>query len=206
MRLFGRPDAAEEHFKEGLLFRDLKRKEFDVNRAVGHFKEAVKLRPDNYKYHFELGRTYLLIPEWAVFRQVLVPFKLPDFVKMALAEFEEVVRLNPKYDPAYLNIAHCYVILGEKARAVDYYEQYLRTAGQKVELVAEQLQNLEYVLLKRRRSNPDARPAEAEQHLRQAVQFRGFGNYRDAEKEFEKAREIAPDYNWLYNFIYKVAG
>ncbi len=200
MGLFAR-NPADEHHKQGLRYRDIKRKEFNGALAVEHFQEAIKLEPDYYSHHFELGRTYLLLPEAAIVRGVNLPFKLSDSTHLALAEFEEVARLRPTWDSVYINMAHCYVILGDKKNAVSSFEQYLTVSRRKPDKADEYLQNLEYALLKRKKKHPDANPVKSEEHLRKGIQLRSIRKYAQADIELEKAREIAPDYRWFYERI-----
>lgn len=204
MLLFGKQDAAEEHRQLALRLGDYTRKEYDARASIEHLLEAIKLKPGEFRYHFDLGRTYLLLPEIAVIRGATLPFRLAESPSRALAEFQETARLNPKFDPTYLNLAHCYIILGEKEKAVATYEEYLRLRKHSPDKAADHLQNLEYALQKR--TKLEAKPAESEQHLRQAIFHRSEGKYRQAEKELEKARAIAPDFAWFYRLIFRLTG
>lgn len=202
MLFFVKTNSAKDHHERALIHRDYTRKEYDARAAIEHHLEAVKLKPDEYRYHFELARTYLLLPEMVVIRGATLSFRLSDCPARALEAFLESARLNSKFDPTYLNLAHCYVILGDKKKAVATYEEYLKLRKHSPEHAADQLQNLEYALQKR--TKPEAQPKESEEHLRQALFLRSEGKYRKAEKEFEKARAIAPDFAWFYNLIFRL--
>ncbi len=205
MALFS-SNPVDEHIKQGMRLRDVKRREFNAAQSVEHFHEAIKLDPGNYRAHFELARTYMVLPEMAVLRGIKLAFVLTESTRLALAEFDETARLKPSWDPIYVNMAHCYMILGDKKRALEAFEKYLSTSRRKVEKADEQLQNLEFFLLKRKKKRPDPNPRESEEHLKKAVELLTMGGReRDVEKEFEKAREIAPDFRWFYERIYRYA-
>ena len=69
---------------------DLKLK--NNKKATPHFKEAVRIKPDNYMAHFNLGLVYLNLKK----------------NKPAIKEFKEVTRINPKYAQAHLSLAVLY--------------------------------------------------------------------------------------------------
>lgn len=194
---------SKEHHKRALQLSDPFSKDFDLREAIGHFRAAISASPDNFRYHFDLGRVYLDTPRLALVRGVSrMQFKLEEAVKLAIAEFKEAIKLNPKFVASHLNLAHSYVTIEDKSSAMAAYTEYLTLTKQKTDKAEDRLQNLEYALLKRRKPDPDKEKAEA--HFRQAVEYRENGKYRQAAKEVEKAYAVAPDFPWVYKRLYKL--
>ncbi len=195
--------SPKEHYKIALRLSDPFNKHYDLREAIAHFRAAISARPDDFRYRFELGRVCLDTPRLAVVRGASrLQFKLEEAVKLAIAEFQEATKLNPKFVASYLNLAHSYVIIEEKKQALAAYTNYLVATKQKTDKAEDRLQNLEYALLKRRKPDPDKEKAEA--HLKQAVQYRENGKYRKAAKELQKAYAVAPDFPWVYKRLYKL--
>ncbi len=201
MPLF-KKNHTEEHWKKALKLQDPFRKEYNLREAISHFQRAISEDPTHYHYRFDLGRAYLNTPNLAVTRGVNVEFKLEDAVKLAIPEFKEAARLEPKFDPCYLNLAHCYLIEGDKKEAVTWYTEYLKVKKEKLDKAEERLQNMEYAIMKRRKPVPE--PDKATEHLRQARLYRDEGRYKKAAKELEKAYAIAPDVPWVYKKLYQL--
>lgn len=57
MWLFGKPDEAEKRFREAKSCSDPRKKEFDLDRAIGLLEEAVMLKPDKKQYGQKLDET-----------------------------------------------------------------------------------------------------------------------------------------------------
>ncbi|MBI4333213.1 MAG: tetratricopeptide repeat protein [Chloroflexi bacterium] len=195
-------DASKQHWERGLKLRDPYRKEYDLQEAISHFKRAISENPRDYRYRFDLARTYLAAPELAVTRGVNVHFKLEEAVALAIPELKEAVRLNPKDVASRLNLAHSHIIQGDKAEAETVYMEYLKATKQKLDKAGDRLQNLEYAVMKRRKPNPEI--PKAEQHLQQALELRRQGKYKKAAKELQKAYAVAPDVPWVYKRLYKL--
>ncbi len=94
MRLFRKPDEAEQHFKQARRYADPDRKEFDLRQAIEEFRQAITLKPEEAGYYAELGLTYLRVPELAVIRQVDVPFWLRESANRALPELEKAAAIS----------------------------------------------------------------------------------------------------------------
>ncbi|MFC1930548.1 hypothetical protein ACFLWE_01490 [Chloroflexota bacterium] len=190
------------YWRKARRLRDYKKREYDINDAIQHFKEASMANPEEYVYHFDLGRTYMIVPELALIRGVNVTFKLEKSLPMALKEFEAALMLKPKFDATYLNLAHIFVILEEKDKALSAYTEYLKIKKQKMEYIADRLQNLEYAIMKKRKKDFDTQKAEL--HLLQGAKYRDSGKYNRASKELAKAYAIAPDFPWVYKRLYRM--
>ncbi len=83
------------HFLLGEIYRR-KNTIFDRRLSAENLKQAVIRDPDNYRYRYSLGLTYLE----------------QGFIGNALAEFKKVVRLNPDHADAHRHIAQLYRQLG----------------------------------------------------------------------------------------------
>jgi len=82
----------------------------NVELAVAHYRESVRLNPDYDFAHYNLGR--------ALYAQ--------GQVDEALAHYREAIRCNPTYALAYYNLAVVYADQGDAARAVEYYQHAAR--------------------------------------------------------------------------------
>ena len=87
----------------------------DVERAVWHYQEAIRINPRFDRAHNNMGRLYLgrdMLPE-------------------ALEEFKKAVECNPRFATARLNLGHTWLQLGRRDLALEQYEA-LRAINPKV--------------------------------------------------------------------------
>ncbi len=190
------------HWQQALRLEDPLRKDYNLQEAINHFQEAIREDPNNYRFHFDLGRTYLNTPNLAAIRGANIPFKIEEAVPLAIDEFKKAIKLNPGFDASYLNLTHCYVIQGNKDEALAAYMEHLKVTKQKPDKAEDRIQNMEYAVQKRTKKEGD--PAQAEAHLQQVMRYRMDGKYGKAAKELAKALAIAPDVPWLYKKLYKL--
>ncbi|HEY9714032.1 MAG TPA: tetratricopeptide repeat protein [Chroococcales cyanobacterium] len=87
-------------------FSSLKRY-FDAKQAL---QQAINLSPEMPNAHFRLARAL---------------DELGD-ARGAIAEYEEVMRLEPKNSAAVFNIAGCYQSMGEPHEAITWFQRYLK--------------------------------------------------------------------------------
>ena len=196
------PDEAEKHYREALRYRDRKNKEFDFNLAIQHFKEAIRLEPNNPAYHCGLGRAYVGAPLLSATRSVNARFRLSESAELAIAELKEAIRLKPNYFEAYMLLGEAYMYLGEKEKALQAFQTVIELPGSKAlhsYAERESLQVEEGI-------NSDPQPEEATRHLEQAVVYRNQRKHRRAEKELDKALSLAPDWPWMYHTLCKLGG
>jgi len=202
MRFFRRnpTDEAEKHYWEALRYRDRKKRDFDLNLAIQHFKEAIRLNPNNPAYRCGLGRAYVAAPLLAITRGVNTGFKLSKSAELAISELKEAIRLKPNYFEAYLILGEAYMYLGEKEKALQTFQAVLDLpngrmlhsyAGRESRQVEEGI-------------NKKPQPEKARKHLEQAVAYRNQKKYRQAEKELDRALKLAPDWPWLYDNLCKL--
>lgn len=78
--------------------------------AIRHYEAALKIAPDYYPAHNNLGSEYL---------------SMSDFTD-ARREFEEVVRLNQSDAAAYFNLGNVCIITGKLAEAQQYLQEGMR--------------------------------------------------------------------------------
>lgn len=196
MRLFDkRPvSEAEQHYREALRLRDRKSKDFNFRLAVQHLKQAIAREPANPLFHYQLGRAYVAAPLYAVTRGVEADFNISDAASLAIASSKEALRLKPDYVEAFVVLGEAYLYLGQTEKAVKSFESALSfKCDGKVRAYAEvESRQAEEGLSKK----PDA--DRANEHLERAATYRGLGNYRDAERELDRALKLAPDWEWLY--------
>lgn len=203
MQLFKRPprDESEEYFERGRRYRDRKNKEFNFALAVDFFKEAIKLNPDNSRYHGELGRTYVAAPLLAVTHGI-GGVKVKECLFLGIEELKEALRLDHEYTEAYLVLGEAYRYLGENEKAVQAFKAVLQMpdvsfVGDTVikSYAKKELKQLE------QNENRQCQPDVAQQHLERAMLYRDEKKYRRAEMELGQALRLAPSWSWLYQTI-----
>jgi tetratricopeptide (TPR) repeat protein len=196
------PDEAEQHYREALRYRDRKKRDFDLKLAIQHFKDAIRLEPNNPAYHCGLGRAYVATPLLAITRGVNAGFKLSKSAELAISELKEAIRLKPNYSEAFMILGEAYMYLGDKEKALQAFQTVVELPGSKAlhsYAERESLQVEEGI-------NTAPQPEEAKRHLEQAVAYRNQKKYRQAEKELDKALHVAPDWHWLYDNLCKMGG
>ena len=204
MQFFKRPplDDAEQIYRDALRYRDRKRKEFDFNLAIQHFKGAIKLKPYNPIYHCRLGGAYVAAPFLAATRGLNSRDKLSQILPLAIPELKEAIRLKPDYAEAHLVLGEAYMYLGEKGMAIKCFQAVLDLT--KDELLrrhaSREMTHVEQGIAS------DPQPDKARRHVEQAVSYRDQGKYRQAEKELERALKLAPDWIWVYRTLCQLAG
>ena len=130
-----------------------------VGEAVGHYEEALRLKPDFPEAHNNMGI--------ALFQQNQVP--------EAIGHLEQVLQLEPGDADAHYNLGKGLLQLGRAAEAVGHLEQVLRLKPEDVEAH----NNLAVALFQLNRA------PEAIQHLNQALVFKP--DYFEAQNNLGKA-------------------
>ena len=105
-----RPDALE---KLAVAHSDLAVVLWQLGKlpeAIGHFEQALRIKPDYAEAHFNLGN----------FLQQAG--KLPE----AIGHFEQALRIKPDYAEAHLNLGNALLQAGKLPAAIGHYEQALR--------------------------------------------------------------------------------
>lgn len=194
------PSKAEKHYREALRYRDRKRKEFDFRQSIWHFKQAIKLEPNNPVFHCDLGRAYTAAPLLAITRGVNAGFRLSNSAELAIDELKEAIRLKPNYPKAYLILGEAYMYLGEKERALQAFQAVQNLPDSKMlhSYADRESRQVEQGISKQ------PQPMEAREHLKQAVMYRDQGKHRQAEKELNMTIKLAPDWHWMYDNLCKV--
>lgn len=203
MQWFKRPhrDEAEEYFKQGLRYRDRKKKEFNFALAVEHFKEAIRLNPENSRYRGELARAYVAAPLLAVTRG-LGGMKVRDCLPLAVDELKEALRLDPQYVEAYLVLGEAYMYLGEEQKAAEALQIVIQAPN--ISFFGDRLlksyakRELKYL---EQGGSRQFQPDVAQEHIERAILYREEKKYRLAEMELVEALKVAPGWSWLYRTI-----
>lgn len=193
---FRRPlDEAEKHHRKALRFRDHTKKDFDFGLSIWHFKQAIRLKPNNPVYHYYLGRAYAAAPMLAIIRDFNAAFKLNDSANLAIGELKEAIRLRPNFPEAYMVLGEVYMYLSETDKALRAFHT--------VQALSDDKKLLSYIRQERRQAeqgiSEHPQPKEAREHLEQAVVYRNAGKYLQAADELSVALKLAPDWHWLYD-------
>jgi tetratricopeptide (TPR) repeat protein len=119
----------------------------------------------------------------------------------AIDRLKNVTAAFPDYAPAWFNLAVIHdQWLREKTAALDYYQAYLRQAGDSGRRVEAARQAVE-----RLSENPDAPPATTDpalavRHMKEGARLHGEGKFDDAVGQFRMAVEADPNQkNAYYN-------
>lgn len=200
-------DEAEEHFREGLNYRNRRRREFNFDLAVEHFKEAIKLNPEIGRYHTELGKAYVAAPLLAVTHGIGDSWSLEKCLKLAVDELNQALEYDASQVEAHLVLGEAYTYMGRKKEATDAFQLAINVPSTSFidsiflkSYAKRRLKHLEQGLNKQ--SDADA----AQKCLKQAISHRDEGNYNLAEKKLMQAFKLAPDWAWLHKIICKLTG
>ena len=158
-----------------------------TDEAVGHFRQALRVKPDFAEAHYNLG--YTLQQQGRIdeaeksYRQAL-QFK-PDFAKAhnnlgvacvylgrheeAVKAYRQAIKIKPDYANAHYNLGTALYSQGKVDEAVGYYRQAIAI-------------------------NPDY----AEAHNNLGVAYFDLGRYEEAIKAYRQAIRIKPDYADAY--------
>lgn len=81
-----------------------------LQKASLYFKKSLKLDPNNYQTHFNLGTVYAQ----------------QGIIGKAISEWEETVALNPSFSDAYYNLGQAFEEKGNLRKAEFYYKKTLQ--------------------------------------------------------------------------------
>lgn len=98
----------------------------DYDNAIKYYTESINVKPNVIAYA-NRGRRY----------------KKLNNLKQAILDEENVIRLNPTYAQAYLIIGNCYIEMGQKQKALDFFKKGLaqKPKGEIKELLEMQMSN-----------------------------------------------------------------
>ena len=127
-----------------VLMAVIKKNEGDVGGAIELLKNAIKISPDSFAAHANLGNIYIDRKLWPeAMREFQEAVRIDDtqaesrrnlgFVCMqmgkidkAISELSAAVRIAPGYAVAYYNLAEAYSIKGLKGEAIWNYRKFLQ--------------------------------------------------------------------------------
>lgn len=215
-------DEANKRYKEALRYRNPEKKDFDLRMAINYLGDAIRLRPDEVKYREQLADTYLAAPELAIVPGVNLGAELSKSAQLAVARYEEILKIKPSLGMDFrwfLRTTRAYLYLGEekekvKKRLTEAWMSAFIAARKRqpkpkekapaMSTIAQLLSDPEAFYLRRAEDvNPD--PSLARKHLQQAVLYRGQRKLKEARKELEEGKKLAPDLRWLYETMCQLA-
>jgi tetratricopeptide (TPR) repeat protein len=196
---FFKADEGTRHYREGLRYRDPNRQEFDIEKAIQHFKLAIGLKPWVAAYHTDLGHTYLVTPVFAVTRGVKVSFNLAAAARLSIPHLEEGLRLNPKNAWTYCWLGLAYEYLGLKKKAIEAYRPVLDLKGRQWLWVRRSVQVCLDRLEGKTPFTGDA--SKTKKLILEAIEHRNKGDFKKATEVFEQAVHLAPNSEWLYKVV-----
>ncbi len=206
---FRRQDEAEWYHRQARNYLNYRSKKFDFELGVQYCKQAIRLKPQNAIYHYTLGEAYLVAPSLAIIRGANVGFNLPRAAKLAIKEFQKVVKFKSDYAWAYCQLALAYEYLGDKEKAKDSCQAAIKLSPpQNIKDFAQNYLNALEAEIPASSDVDDAlRKLEEEslKNLEQAITYREEGKFRLADKEFEQACQLAPNSTWLYRTMCELA-
>jgi tetratricopeptide (TPR) repeat protein len=100
-------DLATAHFNLAVLLKDSGK----PREAIGHFEQALQIRPDSAHAHFKLG---------VVLQKMGRP---PE----AISHYEQALRIKPDYADAHLELGVVLQQMGKFPEAISHYEQAVRS-------------------------------------------------------------------------------
>jgi tetratricopeptide (TPR) repeat protein len=198
---FSAPDPLVWNYKQARKYSDHYRANFDFEKAVAHYKEAIKLNPQNPLLFWSLGELLLAAPAYSVIRGVRSGFPLRRAAELAVPQLQAAIRLKPSVAWPYSLLAVAYEYQGQKEKAREAVNEAL--AREFPEDVKEGLRG--YLKLLNSPSldgvEVSARERACLERLRQAMVYRDAGNYKKAEKEVQAASQVSPGSKWMYDTL-----
>lgn len=198
---------AEEHFRQGLHYRNRRAKEFSLELAIKHFKEAIKLDPAICRYHIERGKACVPAPLLAVMQGISNSLRLEKCLELAIQALEQAPQCAPGQIEPYLLLAEAYLYMGVKNKAEVAFRLAINIPS---------MSFIESLLLKsyaKRRLkqlghtvNKQAQLGAALKYLEQALSHGNDGDYHLSAKKLMQAFKPAPYWSWLYKTICKLNG
>ena len=117
-------------------------RQFDA--AIKCYKKAVKIKPDYYEAHYNLGvafqdknnfieaidsyeKVLQIRPEhFVAYNNIGIAKQNLGYIKAAIDSYEKAIKLNPEYPDAYNNIANAQQELGDLDSALDNYSKAIK--------------------------------------------------------------------------------
>jgi tetratricopeptide (TPR) repeat protein len=173
------PQNARAHYNLGVALAQAGR----VGEVIGHYQQAVRLKPDYVEAQNNLGTALLQLGR----------------VQEAIEQYEQALQLKPDYADAHYNLGHALSQAGKFEEAIGHYEQTLRLTPDdaaahnslggclsRLGKVQEAVAHYEQAL----RIKPDF--AEAHYNLGNAL--KQAGKIEEAVAHYEQALRIRPDF------------
>jgi tetratricopeptide (TPR) repeat protein len=158
-------------------------KEGDLPKAISHYRESIRLKPDYARAHNNLG----------------IALAKQGKIKDAIKQYSAAIRFNPFYAQAYNNLGAALTEQGQANEAIQYYNRALELKPD----YAEAHNNLG-VALKKQGQIPEAAehyykalrldPNYAAPHYNLGLAFFQFGKVKKAIYHFQRALQINPAY------------
>ncbi len=165
-----------------------------VGEAIGHYEQALRIKPDYAEAHYNLGITLeqagrepeageqyeqalRIKPDYAdVHNNLGNVFLKEGKVNDAIGQYEQALRIKPGYAEAHYNLGLALARLGRLPEAVGHWEQALRI-----------------------------KPDYAEAHYNLGITLEQAGREPEAKEQYEQALRIKPDYADVHNNLGNVS-
>jgi len=153
-----------------------------VQEAIGHFEQALRIKPDSAEAHYNLGNA----------------LGQAGRVQEAIGHYEQALRIRPDYAEAHYNMGLALVQLGKIQEAIRQWEQALRLKPD----FADAHNNLGNALLQTGRLREAMghweqalriKPEYADAHYNLGVALAQAGRVQEAIEHYEQALRIKPD-------------
>jgi Flp pilus assembly protein TadD len=191
--------------------------EGNLEAAIDHYVEAIRIKPDYAKAHYNLGvalanqgdlegaigeysKVIVMAPAYAAAHHNLgVAVAKQGRLKEAIGHFSEAIRINPNYAEAHYNLGNALARRGSLKEAIGHYMKALKIKPD----YAEAHYNLGVALM--RQGNPDEavghfseavriEPDYAKAHYNLGVVLAEQGRFEEAIGHFSEAVRIDPDF------------
>src|SRR5438094_9322654 len=128
----GQPSQAIDEYKKALeldpnnsmIYSEMAESYLKNNRfrdAVETAERAIRVSPDNIEAHKLLSSIYVQLIGRANAQQP----PSADTINSAIHEFEEILRIDPSEQQAFLTLGRLYQIKGDRSKATEIYQQLL---------------------------------------------------------------------------------
>ena len=154
-----------------------------VQEAIGHYEQALRIKPDDAEAHYNLGTALESVGK----------------TQEAIAHWQEAIRLRPDYAEPHNNLASALLRSGNVPEAIDHYQQALRIDPDMAEAhynlgIAFRVAGRPEEAMEQYRDALRIKPDYAEAHYNLANVLFGLDKAPEAIEHYRQALRIKPSF------------
>jgi superkiller protein 3 len=172
------PEMAAAQYELGLAYF----KRNSLNKAIRYLKEAIRLKPDYASAHHTLGQAYVALKQY----------------DNAIFEYKKSIESFPNYANAYFDLGNAYYKQGVLQEFISNYLDIVNTAEDsktrvtKSKVISPNMRKTYNNIIAALRKAVEIDPEFYEAHFNLALTLHKYGEYTEAQKEYERTLELNP--------------